>query len=185
MNLWMVYTCNMKRGLENTKDGKKVHVLCIVDQNRERSLVVLEDFRHLVDSGCNIKNGGIVIQGRVNWCWKMKKWKLKTKKLLKITILALCENCPNTEFFLVRILLYADWIQKNADQKKLRIWNFSRNVDEQEPPVQSADSQVITIYQIWYSWKFQLNIFYGLGEIALQDQYSLCQTEKFKIAGSK
>ena len=28
---------------------------------------------------------------------------------------------PNTEFFLVRILLYADLIHKNAHQKKLRI----------------------------------------------------------------
>ena len=32
------------------------------------------------------------------------------------------EKCPNTEFFLVRIFLYLDWIQENKDQKKLRIW---------------------------------------------------------------
>ena len=32
------------------------------------------------------------------------------------------EKCPNTEFFLVRIFLYLDWIQENTDQKKLRIW---------------------------------------------------------------
>ena len=29
---------------------------------------------------------------------------------------------PNTEFFLVRIFVYSDWIQENTDQKKLRIW---------------------------------------------------------------
>ena len=32
------------------------------------------------------------------------------------------EKCPNTEFFLVSIFLYLDWIQENTDQKKLRIW---------------------------------------------------------------
>ena len=29
---------------------------------------------------------------------------------------ALREKCPNREFFLVRIFLYSDWIQENADQ---------------------------------------------------------------------
>ena len=29
----------------------------------------------------------------------------------------LCEKCPNTELFLVRIFLYSDWIQENTDQK--------------------------------------------------------------------
>ena len=32
----------------------------------------------------------------------------KYKQLLR-------EKCPNTEFFLVRIFLYYDWIQENAD----------------------------------------------------------------------
>ena len=27
------------------------------------------------------------------------------------------EKCPNTEFFLVRIFQYSDWIQENSDQK--------------------------------------------------------------------
>ena len=42
---------------------------------------------------------------------------------------ALREECPNMEFFLVRIFLFSDRkslysirIQENADQKKLRIW---------------------------------------------------------------
>ena len=53
--------------------------------------------------------------------------------------LSLREKCPNTEFSLVFILLYSDWIQQNtnqikltysvrtcecADQKKLRIWTL-------------------------------------------------------------
>ena len=37
---------------------------------------------------CNIENEkGILIQGKGNYCSKLKKGKLKTKKLLKITIL--------------------------------------------------------------------------------------------------
>ena len=36
----------------------------------------------------NIKNEeGILIQGKGNYCLKLKKGKLKTKKLLKVTIL--------------------------------------------------------------------------------------------------
>ena len=31
---------------EPTKDGKKVNVLCIVDQNHERTVVVLDHFRN-------------------------------------------------------------------------------------------------------------------------------------------
>ena len=41
----MVYTCNMKT-LKSTKDGKKMNVLCLVDQNNKRSVVVLDHFRN-------------------------------------------------------------------------------------------------------------------------------------------
>ena len=34
------------------------------------------------------------------------------------------EKNPNTEFFLVRIFLYSEWIQENTDQEKLRIWTI-------------------------------------------------------------
>ena len=37
---------------------------------------------------------------------------------------ALYKNCPNTEFFLVRIFLYSVRIQENTNQKKLRIWTL-------------------------------------------------------------
>ena len=57
-----------------------MNILCIVAQNHEKS-------SYLVDSGCNIENEGILIQGRGNYCSKLKKGKLKTKKLSKITIL--------------------------------------------------------------------------------------------------
>ena len=36
--------------------------------------------------------------------------------------------CPNTQFFLVHIFLYFDWIQENTDQNKLRIWTLFRGV---------------------------------------------------------
>ena len=34
------------------------------------------------------------------------------------------EKCPNTEFFMVCIILYSDWTQEDTDQKKLRIWTL-------------------------------------------------------------
>ena len=32
--------------MESTKDGKKVNALCVVGQNHERSVVVLDHFRN-------------------------------------------------------------------------------------------------------------------------------------------
>ena len=46
MNLWMVYILAVWKALESTKDGKKVNVLCIVDQYREKSVVALGHFRN-------------------------------------------------------------------------------------------------------------------------------------------
>ena len=37
---------------------------------------------------------------------------------------ALHEKCWNTEFFLVHIFLYSDWIRENTNQKKLLIWTL-------------------------------------------------------------
>ena len=47
MNLWMVYIIILAIwiALGSTKEGKKVNVLCIVAQNHERSVFVLDHFR--------------------------------------------------------------------------------------------------------------------------------------------
>ena len=42
----------------------------------------------------------------------------------RIFICSLCDKCPDTEFFLVRIFPYSDWIRENTDQKNLRIWTL-------------------------------------------------------------
>ena len=44
-------------------------------------------------------------------------WKIEDKHTLH-------ERCQNTEFFLVRIFMYSDWIRENTDQRKLRIWTL-------------------------------------------------------------
>ena len=77
------------KALESIKDGKKVNVLSINDQNHERSVVVLDRFRNFKGIQLiveyNIENEeGILIQGKGHYCSKLKKGKLKTKKLLKI-----------------------------------------------------------------------------------------------------
>ena len=47
MSLYDGLTCNMKStgSLKSTKNEKKMNVLCIIDQNYERSVVVLNHFR--------------------------------------------------------------------------------------------------------------------------------------------
>ena len=71
------------------KDGKKVNVLGIVDRNHGRSVVVLDHFKNfkgiqlIVEYNIE-KEEGILIQGKGNYCSKLKKGKLKPKKLLKL-----------------------------------------------------------------------------------------------------
>ena len=67
-----------------------MNVLCIVDRNHERSMVALDHFKIFkgiqLTVEYNIKNEeGILIQEKGNYCSKLKKGKLKTKKLLKVT----------------------------------------------------------------------------------------------------
>ena len=61
-----------------------MNVLCIVDRNHERSVVLLDHFR-------NSKGIQLIVEynivGKGNYCSKLKKGKLKTKKLLKLNIL--------------------------------------------------------------------------------------------------
>ena len=57
----------------------------------------------------NIENKGILNQGKGNYCSKLKKGKLKTKKLLKITVLD--EQEPSVQ---------------SADRiKAVQIWSWS------------------------------------------------------------
>ena len=70
-------TCNTWKGLENMKDGKKVNVF-FVGWNHERFVVVLNHFRNFKDIKLiveyNIENEeGILIQGKGNYCSKLKK----------------------------------------------------------------------------------------------------------------
>ena len=53
-----------------------------------------------------------------NTFWKRQNTKGSIKKHTAWKI-------PNTEFFLVRIFLYSDWVQENTDRKKPRIWTVS------------------------------------------------------------
>ena len=64
---------------------------------------------------------------------------------------SLREKYPITEFFLVRIFSYSDWIRENTDQKKLRIWTlFTQyqfyNEDQQKLQFYQKDSYVTISY---------------------------------------
>ena len=52
-----------RRALEITKDGKRMNILCIVDQNHERFVVLLDHFKSFKDIYCGyiIENEGILI----------------------------------------------------------------------------------------------------------------------------
>ena len=41
-----LYLQQMKNSGKNTKDGRKVNVLCIVDRNHQRSMVVVDHSRN-------------------------------------------------------------------------------------------------------------------------------------------
>ena len=44
--------------------------------------------------------------------------------MLQMSSISLCKKCPNTEFFLVLIFPYLDWIRENTNQKKPQIWTY-------------------------------------------------------------
>ena len=71
-----------------TKDGKKVNVLCIVDRNHERSVVVLDHIRNfkgiqlIGEYNIDENEDGIgTYPGKRKLQLKLKKGQLKTKKL--------------------------------------------------------------------------------------------------------
>ena len=76
--LWTVYTIK--------KDGTKVNVLYIFDQNHQKSVIAVDHSRNfkgiVVDGGYNGEIG--IYPGRGNYCLKLKKRNLKNKKLSKI-----------------------------------------------------------------------------------------------------
>ena len=63
--------------LWKVQDGKKVNVFCVIDQNKERSVIVLDHFTNFkgiyMIVQYNIENGGILVQGKGNYCSKLKK----------------------------------------------------------------------------------------------------------------
>ena len=125
----------MWKALKSTvpmKDGKKVIALCIVAQNYGRFVILLDHFRNFrgiyLILECNIKNEeGVIIQWKENFCSKLKKGKLKTKKLLKITILGEQEhsvqstdNQNNASLTLMKYVFTKTW--KMAITTSVAIW---------------------------------------------------------------
>ena len=66
-----------------------MNLICIVEGNHERSVVVLDHFKNFKGNQLiveyNIENEGIIIEGKGNYCLMLKKEKLKTaeKKVVK------------------------------------------------------------------------------------------------------
>ena len=77
----------MKSSGKYTKEGKKMNVLFIVARYHEKSVFVLHQFRNSKDIQLIVVTTSKVEEYFQNCCSKLKKGKLKTKKLLKITII--------------------------------------------------------------------------------------------------
>ena len=76
------------KALESTKDGKKVNVLCIVDRNHKRLVVVLDHFSNLEAffwywSTTSKMRREYLFRDKEIIVWNLKKGKLKTKKVVK------------------------------------------------------------------------------------------------------
>ena len=74
---------------------------------------------------------------------------------------ALREKCQNTEFFLVRIFPYLDWIWENTDQKNSVFGQFSHS--DQMWNIQPIKKEIIVVPLNWF---FQLRRNLGVQEIA-------------------
>ena len=63
--------------------------------------------------------------------------------ILLMHMVTLCEKCPDTEFFLVRIFVYSDWIRKSP-----YISVFCANTGKYRP---EKSPYLETFYTVWYS----------------------------------
>ena len=63
----------------------------------------------------------------IHWVLVSVERTYTTQEKFNITLL-LSEKCPNSEFFLVRILPYSEWIRKIWTRKKLDFQHFSCRV---------------------------------------------------------
>ena len=78
--------------------------------------------------------------------------------------------CPNTEFFLVLIFLYSNWIQENTDQKKLRSKSpYSVQIQE------NANQKKLRF------WTLFTQIYYV--NLRIQYEYRKIQTRKNSVFG--
>ena len=78
--------------------------------------------------------------------------------ILKLSLYTLCEKCPNTEFFLVRIFLHWDWIRRDTPYLSVFSPYAGKYRPEKTPYLYTfhavTSSWVITIIKIKASpWK--------------------------------
>ena len=78
-----------------------------------------------VSTQCTVPQKRHVGYGFCEWCSQYYNLTWNVKEYIIFVLnhnTPLRENCPNTDFFLVLILLYLSWKQENSEQKKLCIW---------------------------------------------------------------
>ena len=93
-------------------------------------------------------------------------------KLTVTTQKSLREKWPNTEFFLLRIFLYLDWIQENTDQKKSVFGHFSRVTLR----IQSEYKKILTR-------KNSVLGHFSLVNLRIQSEYRKIRTRKNSVFG--
>ena len=66
-----------------------------------------------------------LINNAINWDITISNlWGQSNEKVLQLIERLLREKCPNTELFLVRIFLYADWIQRCTEYGEYGVLHF-------------------------------------------------------------
>ena len=89
---------------------------------------------------CSFSNIGSDWYSAISYCildvkftpiWQLHRGTLSFSVPRCLSYLSLCEKCPNTEFFLVRIFLYSDWIRRFIN---LRIHSKYRKIRTRKTP---------------------------------------------------
>ena len=107
--LYSIFTSAYKRNIRVCKIITYFFVSCRVSfWLRQISICSIINLYFLVDFVCDTKRIYFILF-IINTVWQCP---------------TLCEKCPNTEFFLVRVFPYSVRIRENADQKKLLIWTL-------------------------------------------------------------
>ena len=126
---WLVVICASAQSIEiiQTKSGKVLHIMYHIKHNLHNTYFVIHytiwfEYGDLTRELQWTLQYVKVLYISPDWC--CTRFDIYCFKSIYLKILTLCEECPNTEFVLIRIFPHSDWMRRDTPYLSV----FSPNV---------------------------------------------------------